>query len=73
MNTESLTNVFEDDIEGVVLKELITYRIRDGSLVREKVVRKYQGEDDYIDHSESTPLSPIGFTLEGKIPGATGK
>ena len=73
MNTGPLTSAFDDDIEGVVLKEFVVYRVVDGNLTREKFVRKYHGDGDYTDHSESTPLSSIGFTLEGKIPGATGK
>ena len=73
MNTGPLTNAFDEDNEGVVLKEFIVYRVIDGNLTREKFVRQYHSNGDYIDHSESTPLSPIGFTLEGKIPGATGK
>ncbi len=73
MNTGPLTNAFNEDNEGVVLKEFIIYRVIDGNLTREKFVRQYHGNGDYTDHSESTPLSSIGFTLEGKIPGATGK
>ena len=73
MNTGPLTSAFDEDNEGVVMKEFIVYRVKDGNLTREKFIRRYLGDDDYIDHSESTPLSPIGFTLEGKIPGATGK
>tara|TARA_B000000609_G_scaffold141175_1_gene119911 strand:+ start:347 stop:568 length:222 start_codon:yes stop_codon:yes gene_type:complete len=73
MNTGPLTNAFNEDNEGVVLKEFIVYRVIDGNLTREKFVRQYHGNGDYTDHSESTPLSSIGFTLEGKIPGATGK
>ena len=73
MNTGPLTSAFDEDNEGVVMKEFIVYRVKDGNLTRETFVRRYLGDDDYIDHSESTPLSPIGFTLEGKIPGATGK
>ena len=73
MTTGPLTNAFNEDNEGVVLKEFIVYRVIDGNLTREKFVRQYHGNGDYTDHSESTPLSSIGFTLEGKIPGATGK
>ncbi len=73
MNTGPLTNAFNEDNEGVVLKEFIVYRVIDGNLTREKFVRQYHGNGDYTDHSESTPLSSIGLTLEGKIPGATGK
>jgi len=73
MNIGPLTSAFDEDIEGVVLKEFVVYRVKDNNLTREKFVRRYQADGDYTDHSESTPLSPIGFTLEGKIPGATGK
>lgn len=73
MNNGPLISAFDEDNEGVVLKEFVVYRIKDGSIIREKFIRRYHGDGDYTDHSEHTPLSPIGFTLEGKIPGVTGK
>ena len=46
-----------NDTEGVVKQELITYKIRDGMLYKETVVRRFQGKNqDYIDHSSSEPL-----------------
>ena len=73
MNIGPLTTAFDEDIEGVVLKEYVVYRVKGNNLTREKIIRRYHGDGDYTDHSESAPLSPIGFTLEGKVPGVTGK
>ena len=39
MNTGPLTSAFDEDNEGVVLKEFIVYRVIDGNLTREKFVR----------------------------------
>ena len=36
MNTGPLTSAFDDDIEGVVLKEFVVYRVIDGNLTRER-------------------------------------
>jgi len=46
-----------NDTEGVVKQELITYRIKNGMLYKETVVRRFKGKDgDYIDHSSTEPL-----------------
>ena len=46
-----------NDTEGVVKQELITYKIKNGMLYKEVVVRRFQGnKGDYIDHSSTEPL-----------------
>ena len=42
---------------GVIQQELITYRIKDGMLVKEVVKRDYSGDHDYTDSYSSIPLA----------------
>lgn len=49
---------FQGDTEGVIKQELITYRIRDGVLVKETVSRDYS-KGDYQDSTSVTPLAEI--------------
>ena len=42
--------------QGVIRRELITYRKRSGQLVRETVYREYSVDGDYIDHCVTTPI-----------------
>ena len=49
---------FQGDTEGVIKQELITYRIRDGVLVKETVSRDY-AKGDYQDSTSVTPLAEI--------------
>ena len=49
---------FQGDIAGVIKQELITYRIRDGVLVKETVSRDYS-KGDYQDSTSVTPLAEI--------------
>lgn len=52
-------SAFKGDSTGVIMQELITYRIRDGMLVKEVVKRAYSGNNDYNDHCSSQPLAEI--------------
>jgi len=49
---------FKGDTAGVIKQELITYRIRDGVLVKETVSRDYSNTD-YQDSTSVTPLTEI--------------
>lgn len=51
---------FEKDLEGVVRRELITYRYRDGMMVKEKTVRSFKTGGDYHDTTTVIPLPEIG-------------
>jgi len=51
-------NSFRGDTTGIIKQELITYRIRDGILVKETVKRDYKG-NDYIDNVSVTPLAEV--------------
>jgi len=47
----------EQNLEGVVRQELITYKIENGLLKRIVVTRQYHDStEDYIDSSSSSPL-----------------
>lgn len=50
---------FEKDLEGVVRKEMVTYRYRDGMMIKEKVIRSFEHGGDYHDTTSSTPLPEI--------------
>ena len=52
------TQDFDTDLSGVVRRELITYRYKNGVLVKETAVRNYT-LDDYTDSTSSTPLPEL--------------
>jgi hypothetical protein len=49
---------FQGDNTGVIKQELVTYRIRDGMLVKEIVSRDYS-KNDYTDNFSVTPLAEV--------------
>lgn len=49
---------FQGDTAGVIKQELITYRIKDGVLVKEIVSRDYSNSD-YQDSTSVTPLAEV--------------
>lgn len=49
---------FQGDSTGVIKQELVTYRIRDGILVKEIVSRDYS-KNDYTDNFSVTPLAEV--------------
>jgi len=53
-----LVSAFEAGTDGVIKQEFVTYRIRDGMLVKETTSRKFQG-NDYHDVSSSEPLLEV--------------
>ena len=48
---------FEADTDGVLRREIITYRKKDGRIVKEIAFRSYYKIGDYHDTSESVPLA----------------
>lgn len=50
---------YNKDLEGVVRRELITYRYRDNMIVKEKVIRTYKHDGDYHDTTMSTPMPEL--------------
>ena len=49
---------FQGDTTGVIKQQLITYRIKDGVLVKEIVSRDYSNSD-YQDSTSVTPLAEV--------------
>ncbi len=49
---------FQGDNTGVIKQELVTYRIRDGVLVKETVSRDYS-KNNYQDSISVTPLAEV--------------
>jgi|TARA_B110000977_G_scaffold101297_1_gene132783 hypothetical protein len=47
---------FDGDTEGVVRREIITYRMRNGMMVKEEAFRDYYKSGDYHDSQSSAPL-----------------
>ena len=58
MSNGPFTSEFDIDLEGVVRRELITYRYTNGVMIMETATRVYTGSD-YNDHSASIPLAEI--------------
>ena len=50
-------NAFEGDTEDVVRREIVTYRMRNGMMIKESAVRDYYKSGDYHDSQSSTPLA----------------
>jgi|TARA_B100001093_G_scaffold204604_1_gene196695 hypothetical protein len=53
-----LVSAFEADTTGVIKQEFVTYRIREGMLVKETTSRRFQG-NDYHDVSSVEPLLEV--------------
>ena len=47
---------FESDTDGVIRREVITYRIRDGIMIKEEASRDYYKSGDYHDNQNLKPL-----------------
>lgn len=57
MTDGPLKNAFDLlDTDGVISRELITYRVRDGMVIKETVQRRYS-KGDYTDSTKSQPLT----------------
>ena len=51
---------FQGDTANVIRQELITYKIRDGIMIKETVQREYNKSGlDYTDSSTATPLGEL--------------
>lgn len=49
-------NAFDADTNGVLRREITTYRIKNGVMVKETATRDYYSSGDYHDTQSSTPL-----------------
>ena len=50
-------SAFDADLEGVVRREIVTYRLRNGIMVKESACRDYYKSGDYHDSQNTMPLS----------------
>ena len=50
-------NAFDADTNGVVRREIVTYRMKNGIMIKESAVRDYYSSGDYHDSQSSTPLA----------------
>ena len=52
-----LVDAIEANTDGVIMQEFITYRVRDGMLVKEMTKRQFSENDkDYQDSKSTIPL-----------------
>ena len=49
-------NAFDADTQGVIRREITTYRMKNGIMVKETAYRDYYNSGDYHDSQSSTPL-----------------
>jgi len=47
---------FDADTSGVIRREIITYRMRNGIMVKEEASRDYYKSGDYHDSNNTKPL-----------------
>jgi hypothetical protein len=49
-------SAFDADTNGVVRREIVTYRIKNGMMVKETACRDYYKDGDYHDSQNAMPL-----------------
>ena len=49
-------NAFDADTTGVLRREITTYRVKKGVMVKETATRDYYNNGDYHDTQSTTPL-----------------
>jgi len=47
---------FDADTDGVIRREIITYRMKNGVMIKEEASRDYYKSGDYHDSNNSKPL-----------------
>ena len=56
MSDGPFKSAFEADTAGVVRREIVTYRIKNGIMVKEEASRDYYKSGDYHDAQNAKPL-----------------
>lgn len=56
MSEGPFKSAFDADTDGVIRREIITYRVKDGAMVKEEASRDYYKSGDYHDSNNSMPL-----------------
>ena len=49
-------SAFDADTDGVIRREIVTYRMKKGMLVKEEACRDYYKDGDYHDSQNAMPL-----------------
>ena len=49
-------SAFDADTDGVIRREITTYRMKNGIMIKETAYRDYYNSGDYHDSQSSTPL-----------------
>ena len=49
-------NAFDADIDGVIRREIVTYRMKNGMMIKESACRDYYTSGDYHDSQSTQPL-----------------
>ena len=49
-------SAFDADTDGVVRREIVTYRYKNGIMIKESAVRDYYASGDYHDSQSTMPL-----------------
>lgn len=47
---------FDADVDGVIRREIVSYRMKDGNMVKETACRDYYQSGDYHDSVSTQPL-----------------
>jgi len=56
MSEGPFKTAFDADTGGVVRREIVTYRMRDGIMIKETANRDYYKSGDYHDSQSTTPM-----------------
>ena len=56
MSEGPFKSAFESDTAGVIRREIITYRLLNGVMIKETTVRDYYKNGDYHDSQTTLPL-----------------
>jgi hypothetical protein len=56
MSEGPFKSAFDADTGGVVRREIVTYRMRDGIMIKETACRDYYKSGDYHDSQSTTPM-----------------
>jgi hypothetical protein len=56
MSEGPFKSAFDADTAGVIRREIVTYRMRDGIMVKESANRDYYKSGDYHDSHSTTPM-----------------
>ena len=56
MSDGPFKSAFDADVEGVLRREIVTYRVKNGMLYKEAATREYYKSGDYYDSQSSVAI-----------------